>query len=65
MKPLLGNYFYEDTMESFDLRDLVEDEVEHNNLDKAIVDKAIRYIKDNERLLQMLDLIVAEAISCC
>ena len=65
MKPLLGNYFYEDEMESFDLRDLVEDEVEHNNLDKAIVDKAIRYIKDNERLLQMLDLIVAEAISCC
>ena len=52
-------------MESFDLRDLIEDEVEHNGLDDAVVDKAIRYIKDNERLLQMLDLIVSEAIDCC
>ena len=52
-------------MEHLDLRDLVEDEVEHKELDEATIDKAIRYIKDNERLLQMLDLIVEEAISCC
>lgn len=52
-------------MESLDLRDLVADEVEYKELDEAMIDKAIRYIKDNDRLMQMLDLIVAEAISSC
>ncbi len=52
-------------MESLDLRDLIEDEVEYKELDESVIDKAIRYIKDNDRLMQMLDLIVAEAISCC
>lgn len=49
-------------MESFDLRDLIEDEVEYHEYDKSVIDKAIRYIKDNNRLLQMLDYIVDEAI---
>lgn len=52
-------------MESLDLRDLVVDEVEYKELDEAMIDKAIRYIKDNDRLMQMLDLIVAEAINSC
>lgn len=52
-------------MESLDLRDLVADEVEYKGLDESVIDKAIRYIKDNDRLMQMLDLIVAEAISSC
>lgn len=52
-------------MENLDLRDLVSDEVEYKELDKSVIDKTIRYIKDNDRLMQMLDLIVAEAIDSC
>ena len=52
-------------MENLDLRDLVADEVEYQELDKSGIDKVIRYIKDNDRLMQMLDSIVEEAISSC
>ena len=52
-------------MEHFDLRDLIEDEVEYKEIDETVIDEAIRYVKNNDRLLQMLDLIVEEAISCC
>lgn len=52
-------------MESLDLRDLVADEVDYKALDEAIVDKAIRYIKDSDRLMQFLDFVVEEAISAC
>lgn len=52
-------------MENLDLRDLVSDEVEYKELDKSVIDKAVRYIKDNDRLMQMLDLIVEEAINSC
>lgn len=51
-------------MEGLDLRDLIEDEVEYRGLDMSVIDKAIRCIKDSDRLMQMLDLIVSEAISC-
>lgn len=50
-------------MESLDLRDLVTDEVEYKGLDRAVVDKAVRHIRDSDRLLQLLDLVVSEAIS--
>ena len=50
-------------MESLDLRDLVADEVEYRELDERIVDKAIRYIRDSDRLMQLLDMVVNEAIS--
>ena len=52
-------------MESLDLRDMVADEVEYKKLDSSVVDKAVRYIRDSDRLMQMLDLVVSEAISCC
>ena len=49
-------------METLDLRDMVIDEVQYKGLDPAIVDVAIRYIRDSNRLMEMLDLIVEEAI---
>ena len=52
-------------MESLDLRNLVEYEVEYKELDKSVIDKAVLYIKGNDRLMQMLDLIVEEAINSC
>lgn len=52
-------------MEYLDLRDLVADEVEHKGLGEDVVDKAIRYIRDSDRLMQLLDLVVEEAISAC
>lgn len=52
-------------MESLDLRDMVEDEVKYQSLDEAIIDKAIRYIRESDRLMQLLDLVVSEAISAC
>ena len=52
-------------MESLDLRDMVADEVEYKNLDKSVIDKAVRYIRDSDRLMQMLDMVVEEAISRC
>lgn len=51
--------------EHLDLRDMVADEVEYKKLDTTIVDKAVRYIRDSSRLMQLLDLVVEEAISCC
>lgn len=52
-------------MESLDLRDMVADEVEYKNLDHSVIDKAVRYIRDSDRLMQMLDMVVEEAISRC
>lgn len=51
--------------ETFDLRDLISDEVQYKNLDEEFVNKAVQYIKNNDRLLQMLDAIVEEAINNC
>lgn len=53
------------TKEHLDLRDLVADEVEYKKLEPTVVDKAVRYIRDSNRLMEMLDLVVEEAISRC
>ena len=50
-------------MESLDLRELIEDEVEYRGLDQSVIDKAIVYIKRSDRLMQLLDLVVNEALS--
>ena len=53
-------------MEVPDLRDMVEDEVAHKDLEAheaQVVDKAIRYIRDSERWIQLLDLVVEETIN--
>lgn len=52
-------------MEYLDLRYMVADEIEYKGLDKEVVDRAMRYIKDSDRLMQLLDLVVAEGISHC
>jgi len=52
-------------MESLDLRDMVEVEVEYRGLDVSIIGKAIRYIRESDRLMQLLDIVVDEAISHC
>lgn len=52
-------------MESLDLRDMVDDEVEYNELDESVVDEAVRYIKNSDRLMQLLDVVVKEALSAC
>ena len=44
-------------MEVPDLRDMVEDEVAHKDFE------AIRYIRDSERWIQLLDLVVEETIN--
>lgn len=51
-------------MEVPDLRDMVEDEVAHKDFEAQVVDKAIRYIRDSERWIQLLDLVVEETIQC-
>lgn len=48
--------------EHFDLADMMEDEIAYRNLPKETTDKAIRYIRESSRLLEMLDLIISEAI---
>ena len=49
--------------EHLDLRDMVEDEVEYRDIDnEELIDKAIRYIRDSDYLMQLLDLVVNEAI---
>ena len=50
-------------MEVPDLRDMVEDEVAHKDFEAQVVDKAIRYIRDSERWIQLLDLVVEETIN--
>ena len=55
----------ESSEEHFDLRDLVADEVEHRNLNNEVINKAVQYIKNDDRLLQMLDSIAEEAINSC
>ena len=50
-------------MENLDLRDLVADEVEYRGLDESVIDKAIGDIKRSNRLMQLLDLVVNEALS--
>lgn len=49
--------------EHLDLRELVEDEVEYKKLDPDTTNKALRYIRESDRLMQLLDLVVSEAIS--
>lgn len=48
--------------EHFDLADMTADEIAYRNLPKETADKAIRYIRESSRLLEMLDLIISEAI---
>lgn len=48
--------------ESLDLAYMVADEVEYKKLHPSVTDRAIRYIKDSDRLMQMLDMVVTEAI---
>lgn len=48
--------------EHFDLADMMADEIAYRNLPKKTADKAIRYIRESSRLLEMLDLIISEAI---
>ena len=50
-------------MEVPDLRDMVEDEVAHKDFEAQVEDKAIRYIRDSERWIQLLDLVVEETIN--
>lgn len=51
--------------ESLDLRYMIENEVEHKALDARVTDEAVRYIKNSDRLMEMLDYIVETAISAC
>lgn len=51
--------------DSLDLRDMVSDEVEYQKLNPAVTDKAVRFIKQNDRLMEMLDMVVGEAIRHC
>ena len=55
----------ENTPVSLDLRDMVSDEVEYKKLDPAITDKAVQFIRQNNRLMEMLDMGVGEAIRRC
>lgn len=48
--------------EHFDLADMMADEIAYRNLPKETADKAIRYIRKSSQLLEMLDLIISEAI---
>ena len=48
---------------SFDLHDMIADEVEYQGLDESVTDAAIRYINNTSRLLERLDGIVADAIN--
>ena len=51
-------------MEVPDLRDMVEDEVAHKDFEAQVVDKAIRgIVRDSERWIQLLDLVVEETIN--
>lgn len=52
-------------MDSLDLRDMVLDELKYRKLDASAATEAIQYIKNSDRLLQLLDLVVDEAISHC
>lgn len=61
----MNEIFRGDSMECLDLRDLVADEVEYKGLGEGVIDKTIRYIRDSDRLMQLLDLVVGEAISAC
>lgn len=49
-------------MESFDLRDMVADEVEYRKLDPVVIDKAVLYIKNRSKLLEVLDYVVDEGV---
>lgn len=48
--------------DSLDLRDLIADEVEYRRFDPSITDAAVHIIKNNDHLLELLDMIVDEAI---
>ena len=50
-------------MESLDLRDLIADEVEYRSFEPSITDAALHIIKNNDRLMELLDMVVDEAIS--
>ena len=47
-------------METFDLRDMVVDEVEYQKLAPSIDDKVVLYIKNRSKLLESLDCVVTE-----
>lgn len=52
-------------MNDIELRSMVEDEVDYKGLPKELktIDKALEYIKNSNRLMELLDLVVEEAIS--
>lgn len=51
--------------ESLDLRNMVLDELEYKGLDKSLADSALCYVKNSDRLMQLLDMVVDEAIAHC
>lgn len=55
----------ENTHVSLDLRDMVSEEVAYKKLNPAITDKAVQFIRQNNRLMEMLDMVVGEAIRGC
>ena len=46
-------------MERLDIRDMI---AENEDLSEETIDEAVRYIKDSEELMEMLDEIIASAI---
>lgn len=52
-------------MEDLSLRDMIFDEVEYRGLDEEIVGKAVKYVLGSSRLMEMLDMVVSDAISHC
>ena len=50
-------------MEHLDLRDMVADEIEYQKLDPSLIDKTVSIIKNSDRTMSLLDLIVGMAIA--
>ncbi len=49
-------------MEGLDLRDMIADEVQYRGLPETVTDDAMRYLRGSDRLMEMLDMVVYEAI---
>jgi hypothetical protein len=49
-------------MEGLDLRDIIADEVQYRGLPETVTDDAIRYLRGSDRLMELLDMVVYEAI---
>ena len=49
-------------MEHLDLRYMVADEVEYRKLDPSLTDRALRIIKQSDRMMELLDSIIDTAI---